>query len=212
VVEPSSLDTQFSAVTDVVTQNVIPPLQYGDLANLGLIGWNPAGLIRWSLELIQVSTGMPWFWTIVAGTAFWRILMLPVSIKSTRNAALVAIHEPALLAARDEYNATFQKDHPGARDAAVKELQQAYRKAGVSPLLVFVPFLQLPVALGVFFGIRGMCDHPVQQLKQSGLDFLPDLTAITSAADPYFTLPILAVVLMDVGMRVCGIVRASVHG
>src|SRR6202040_1249167 len=44
-------DSQLSSAADIITQNAIPSLQYGDLAHLGLIGWSPVGLVRWSLEV-----------------------------------------------------------------------------------------------------------------------------------------------------------------
>ena len=74
-VEPaSSLDT---VVADTPLDTPIPdllppPLQYGDFAELGLSGWTPSGIAAWTFEVVQVTTGMPWFYTIIAGTLFWR--------------------------------------------------------------------------------------------------------------------------------------------
>jgi hypothetical protein len=60
---PDALDT-LAALT---------PLHYGGLAVLGLT----AGLPSWMLELIIVSTGLPWFHPITAGTLYSRLLLLP---------------------------------------------------------------------------------------------------------------------------------------
>jgi membrane protein insertase Oxa1/YidC/SpoIIIJ len=68
------------------------PLQYGDLAALGLAGWSPAGLSSWMLEIINVLTGLPWFHTVIAGTLFSRLLLLPFSIKQLRNSSALAPH------------------------------------------------------------------------------------------------------------------------
>ena len=195
-------------MTDIITPDVISALQYGDLADLGLISWTPAGLIRWSLEVMQVSTGIPWFWTIVAGTVFWRMILLPLNIKGSQNTARLALHAPELEAAKKRVNAAYSKG--GAeRVQAMRELQDTYAKTGVSPgSMLLAPFAQLPVMFGLFFGIKGMCEHPIEQLKHSGFDFLPDLTVTTSVADPYFILPIILVAGMNFQMKVCEAIRA----
>ncbi|KIM75660.1 hypothetical protein PILCRDRAFT_91999 [Piloderma croceum F 1598] len=197
----SSVDAPPSSVTDFITPDMVPPLQYGDLADLGLISWTPAGLIRWSFEVMQVSTGIPWFWTIVAGTIFWRIILLPLNIRGSRNVARMTIHAPELEAANKRLKSTAGKEGPD-RQRAMKELADVYAKAGVSPRSVFlVPLVPLPVMIGLFFGVKGMCEHPIEQLKHSGFDLLPDLTAITSVADPYFILPIIVVATMNLQMK-----------
>jgi len=50
------------------------------------------------------------------------------------------------------------------------------------------------VSLGLFFGIKRMCAVPVEQMKWSGFDMIPDLTI----ADPTYILPTLLVALVNV--------------
>jgi YidC/Oxa1 family membrane protein insertase len=198
----SSVDTPPSSVTDIITSNMVPPLQYGDLADLGLIGWNPAGLIRWSLEVMQVSTGIPWFWTIVAGTILWRIVLLPFNINGSRNVARMNTHAPELEAAKARMAAAIRE---GAdKQQAAQEMTDVYRKTGISPSsMILTPFAPIPILIGLFIGVKGMCEHPIEQLKHSGFDLLPDLTAITSVADPYFISPIIIIALMNFQAKVC---------
>ena len=63
------------------------PLQYGDLTALGLTGRTAAGLSSWMLKLVNVSTGLPWFHTVLA----W-LLLLPLLIKQLCNSAALALH------------------------------------------------------------------------------------------------------------------------
>jgi YidC/Oxa1 family membrane protein insertase len=190
----------------ISSQASLLPMQYGDLANLGLIGWNPAGLARWSLELIQVSTGMPWFWTIVAGTAFWRLFVLPLTIMSSKNTVRLTTNADKLDAAKNRLLEARKTNDANKLNAAVKGMRETYKHIGVSPSLMFVPlFAQMPIAFGVFFGIKGMCELPVEQLTSSGLELLPDLTAITYVADPYCVLPIMGIVAMNIQMKVRGV-------
>lgn len=175
------------------------PLEFGGLAELGLISWTPAGLVRWSLEIVNVTTGMPWFHTIVATTLLYRILLVPLSIKSLRNSARLLPMTPRLVAVKDEMAAARQsKDMLAMQRVALKQ-RQIYTDAGVKmgPMMV-MPFVQLPVTLGLFFGIKKMCQLPVEQLKHSGLDILPNLTV----ADPYFILPLMVAAMINLQIKV----------
>src|SRR5579872_4846141 len=65
---PSSELTNISDIApaiDIPSALQVPPLNYGDLAALDFSHWTPVGVAQWAMELVQVSTGMSWFWTIV---------------------------------------------------------------------------------------------------------------------------------------------------
>lgn len=181
------------------TLAALAPLQYGDLTALGLAGWSPAGLSSWLLELVNVSSGLPWFHTIVAGTLLSRLLLLPFSIKQLRNSAALAPHQPRLLALKEELNKAYQTgDKLGVQRVALKQ-RRVYEESGVSMLpMLLMPFVQLPVTLGMFFGVKQLCALPLAQLHWSGVAFLPDLTV----ADPFYVLPIASAVLMNVQLAV----------
>ncbi|EKM52397.1 uncharacterized protein PHACADRAFT_260745 [Phanerochaete carnosa HHB-10118-sp] len=184
-----------SSALDTVAQ--ITPLQYGDLAAMGLASWSPAGLCQWFLEVSQVASGLPWFWTIVGATVVSRLIVFPFAVKSIRNAARMAPHQAEFEKLREEINkARISKDMVEMQRAVMKQ-QMLYKKIGVSlPGMVLPPFAQIPVTLGMFFGVKKMCDLPVPQLKQSGVDFWQDLTV----PDPMYVLPALATAGMNVGL------------
>ncbi|KAJ8522154.1 hypothetical protein ONZ45_g1207 [Pleurotus djamor] len=76
-------------------------------------------------------------------------------------------------------------DRLAMQRCALKQ-KKIYGDAGVSMWKMLVtPFVQLPVTLGIFFGLKKMCNLPVEQLKDSGVSWLPDLTV----PDPYGVLP-----------------------
>ncbi|KAF7985844.1 hypothetical protein HWV62_530 [Athelia sp. TMB] len=181
----------------------IPPLQPGDLSALGLLSYTPAGLVRWTLELLHTTTHLPWFWTIAGGTLLWRLTLLPVTIRATRNSAHMIQHGPALQAASEEFKAAVARTaDPVERAAAMHKMMGVYTAAGVNPrTMMLAPLLQLPVVLGLFLGIKGLCAHPLPQLTHSGLALLPDLTLPLSVADPWMVLPALSVLGMSLQMR-----------
>lgn len=190
--DASSIDTLTSALT---------PLQHGDLAALGFSSWWPTGFCYWLYESLNVTFHLPWFWTIVAGTAVTRILILPLFITSQQNSARLAPHQPELLKLRDELTrlSSGPNKDPLAVQRIVIKQKKLYEKANVNmfPMLA-MPFVQLPLQLGLFFGTRNLCQAPLEQMKWSGLEMMPDLTAI----DPYYILPIASALLMQVQLHV----------
>jgi len=101
------------------------------------------------LEFINVSSGLPWFHTIVAGTLLSRLLLLPFSIKQLRNSSALAPHQPRLLELKEELNRAYQTgDHLAVQRVALKQ-RRVYEESGVSMLpMLLMPFVQLPVTLG----------------------------------------------------------------
>lgn len=53
--------------------------------------------------------------------------------------------------------------------------------------IFLLPAVQLPIFLGVFWGLRGMANLPVESMKTGGLFWFTDLTV----CDPFFILPTL---------------------
>lgn len=183
----------------VDTLAALAPLQYGDLAALGLAGWTPSGLASWMLELINVSTGLPWFHTFIAGTILSRLLLLPFTIKQLRNSAALAPFQPKLLDLKTELDKAYKTGDKLAVQRVALKQRRVYEESGVSMLpMLLMPFVQLPVTLGMFFAVKNLCALPLEQLHRSGVSFLPDLTV----ADPYYVLPIASAVLMNVQLAV----------
>jgi YidC/Oxa1 family membrane protein insertase len=181
-----------------------PPLEFGDFSALGLTGWGLGGIAVVPFEWIQVLTGLPWFYTIIAGTLFWRLVMVPLALADIQDSAKMRSSEisktyKAFIAAKES------RDPVVVRAAALR-CQQARAKAGVKfRYQAARTAIQLPVAIGLFLAVKNMCELPLEQLKYSGVSFLPDLTLApgTAACDPYSIIPILSVVALNVQLNVC---------
>ncbi|KAF9458707.1 60Kd inner membrane protein-domain-containing protein [Collybia nuda] len=173
---------------DTAISHLPPALQYGDLAALGLASWTPAGLIRWSLEIINVATGLPWFWTIVAGSIFWKAILVPLSVQGLRNSARLLPLQPKIKEFQDEMAKLRVSGDKLALQRHALKMRKTYNDAGVNMgMSALIPIVQIPITLGMFFGVKAMCALPVVQMTYSGLSILPDLTV----PDPYMVLPIL---------------------
>lgn len=189
----------FPDAVDTSLTTVLPPLEFGDLASLGLISWTPAGLIRWSLELLNVSTGLPWFHTIILGTLLWRVLLAPLSIQTLRNTARLLPIQPRIVEVQGEMQRAKESGDKLALQRVALKMAKLYKDAGVSfGSTMLSPFVQIPVTFGLFFGIRKMCALPVVQLTNSGVSFLPDLTV----ADPYMILPLAVCAVVNLQISV----------
>ena len=186
-----------SNLTETLISNVPVALQYGDMAALGLVSWYPAGMVCWSMELLNVSTGMPWFWTIIAGSAFWRLLCVPFAIRGFQVSARIMPFQAQILELQNAITRTRQSQNPLELQRASQALSRFYKSHNINPLAGLVSMAQLPISLGVFLGVKKICDLPLEQLTNSGVTFIPDLTV----SDPTMVLPLAFFVLMNVQIK-----------
>lgn len=189
------LPADVSVSASEIATNVIPPLQYGDFATLGITSWWPSGIMSWSFELLQVSTGMPWFYTIIAGTLFWRAALIPTALTSIRNTARLRPYADQIKTLDEQ--AQGVKDRAAQMEIMLKK-QKLMEKAGVSLRSMFLPpIIQMVGNFGLFFAIKNMVQLPVVQLAQSGVWFLPDLTLTGD-----YVMPALVMLAMNVQFSV----------
>lgn len=197
---PAGVDVEgiSSNLTETLISNFPAALQYGDMAALGLAGWSPAGIVRWSMELINVSSGLPWLWTIVVGSAFWRLLCVPWAIKGFQVSARLAPLQPQILEIQKMVKKSKETQNPLEIQKAGQAMVQFYKAHNINPLAGLVSVVQLPITFGLILGVQKMCDLPLEQLKYSGVAFIPDLTV----ADPTMCLPLAMFVLVNVQIKV----------
>lgn len=152
------------------------------------------------MELIQVASGMPWFWTIVTVTLLSRLIVIPFNISSLRTAARLAPHQPRLMQLREE----LQKvggvtTDPIAVQRISLQQKKIYEEAGASLVAPLVtPFVQIPISIGLFLGIKRLCDFPLEQLKVGGYGWITDLTV----SDPTYALSVAMLALINVQLSV----------
>ena len=100
---------------------------------------------------------------------------------------------------KEELNQAYKTGDKLAVQRVALKQRKVYEESGVSMLpMLLMPFVQLPVTLGMFFGIKRLCVLPFEQHHWSGVSFLPDLTV----PDPYYVLPIASAVLMNLQLHV----------
>ncbi|KAJ7767395.1 60Kd inner membrane protein-domain-containing protein [Mycena maculata] len=198
-VDSDSFLTDSGIVADTIA--AIPPLQHGDLAALGLCHWTPSGLVQYSFELIHISTGLPWFHTFILATVFWRLVIFPFAVIGMRHTARLRPISKEMNAIQQEAAVARVNRDTLAMQRAALAASKLRADAGVNMLGLMAPMIQLPISIGLFLGIKRMCELPVIQLTQSGFEWLPDLTQ----PGPYYILPLLVAasgnVMISMGAR-----------
>lgn len=138
---------------------------------------------------------MPWFYTIIAGTLFWRGILIPTALTSMRNSARLRPYADQLKTLDEQ--AQGVKDRAAQMETMLKK-QKLMEKAGVSLRSMFLPpVIQMVGNFGLFFAIKNMVTLPVVQLAQSGVWFLPDLTLTGN-----YVMPTLVILAMNVQFSV----------
>ncbi|XP_060677674.1 mitochondrial inner membrane protein OXA1L isoform X2 [Hemiscyllium ocellatum] len=161
--------------------------QEAGLAELGLGGYTPVGLVQQILEFIHLEVGLPWWGAIVAGTVLARTLVFPVIVKGQREAAKLNNHLPEMTKLTNRMNEAKTTGNKFEFAKAYSDLMLFQKKHDVNPLRGFlVPLIQAPIFISFFVALRQMAYLPVPSLQTGGLWWFTDLTA----ADPFYLLPV----------------------
>ncbi|XP_027894742.1 mitochondrial inner membrane protein OXA1L isoform X2 [Xiphophorus couchianus] len=156
------------------------------LAELGLAGYTPVGLIQNLLEFFHMDLGLPWWGAIVVGTVLARLAVFPVIVKGQREAAKLNNVLPEMTKLTEKMNEAKQSGNKYEFAKAYSDLNLFQKKHDVNPLRGFlVPLIQAPVFISFFIALRKMAYLPVPSLQTGGVLWFTDL----SAADPFYILP-----------------------
>ncbi|KAG8596241.1 hypothetical protein GDO81_001781 [Engystomops pustulosus] len=181
----ASLPPPISEVAPTVIEAVSQAEQ--SLADLGLGGYSPVGLIQNFLEILHVNVGLPWWGAIVTGTVLARVLVFPLIVKGQREAAKLNNHMPQMTALTTRMNEAKRSGNKFEFSKAYSDLTLYQKKHDVNPLRGFlVPLVQAPIFISFFVALRQMSYLPVPSMQTGGLWWFADLTA----ADPYYILPL----------------------
>lgn len=152
-----------------------------------------------ALEFVQVTTGVPWWGTILLVTALTRLALLPFAIKQVRTTAAMAPVRPQMDALMAEVKEAKLQGDNARMQVSILKVRKLQRETGTGIGSVMTgPLLQASTSIVMFLAIKRLCDLPVPQLQYEGIAWLPSL----AAADPYYILPTLSVALMNLQIYV----------
>jgi len=172
-----------SSVSDSIQLVGDPPFDM-----LGLNSLWPPGRAQWLMEHIHNDLDIPWWTTIIIMTCIIRLITVKFVILSQKNTAKMTNNMPETQALQAKV--TDAKHRGDLYDQAkyTMELQKIIKdpERGVNPLASMAPLMvQMPFFIGMFLGLRGMANLPVESMTNGGLAWFTDLTVM----DPYYVLP-----------------------
>ncbi|XP_077357561.1 mitochondrial inner membrane protein OXA1L isoform X2 [Festucalex cinctus] len=176
--------TQSAVDTAEVLQAADPEAR---LAELGLAGYSPVGVIQNLLEFVHMDVGLPWWAAIVLGTVVARLAVFPVIVKGQREAAKLNNVMPEMTRLSSRMTEAKHSGNQFEFSKAYTDLTLFQKKHDVNPLRGFlVPLVQAPIFISFFMALRQMANLPVPSMQAGGALWFPDLTA----ADPFYILPL----------------------
>lgn len=200
----SELDADFSAFPDLDTSSLMDiPEKVGYLSNLGLdYGFGPTTLLKYVLENLHFTAGLPW-WGAIVGMAIM---------------ARAALVYPALIAQQESFKSRELRQDPLYRETQAKFMQAMIQGSAQSEMLelrmqmkllqegagiktwkMFLPVvIQIPLFVGGMRLMRTMAALPVPGLDSAGVLWFTDLTV----PDPLYILPLVGTAVMILGIRV----------
>jgi YidC/Oxa1 family membrane protein insertase len=160
--------------------------QKGELAAYGIGQGNwPSEYIERFLEDIHIYTGLPWWATIVCATFAARLILLPMTLGTLRNAQRLRNLAPEmkmLSTQMKEYGAAKNVEAQKKTQIDMFNMMQQHNVKFMSLRTMIPPGI---VLMSFFFGLREMAEKGLPSLKTGGTLWFTDLTV----PDPYYALP-----------------------
>lgn len=148
--------------------------------------WNLADQAINVVNLCHDMTGLGYAASIVAATCLLRVAIFPFAVKGQRAASRMAHLQPELALIKKRYEALGTPTAAEQR-AFAEQMQSLFKRYEVKPFAALAaPFVQTPIFLGMFFGMRKMPELFPTELGTGGMLWFVDLTV----PDPTYILPI----------------------
>lgn len=155
------------------------------------VAWDPTWYNFADQAIVAVKSfhefsGLEYGWSIVGITVFLRLGLFPIMVTAQRTTSRMAHLQPELTQMKNRYEALGT---PSRQDQVQfsKNMKALFAKYKVKPFRAFIgPLVQLPLFMGMFFGLKKMPDIYPNELATGGMFWFPDLTA----TDPLYILPL----------------------
>jgi YidC/Oxa1 family membrane protein insertase len=146
---------------------------------------NPSYAISAAIDNLHITLGIPYWEAIVLLTLAVRTAMIPLSIIQLKSQDTMMRLKPEM----DKINEAMRLD-PDKSSQNVqhysKQIRQLYAKHNFKPSSMLMPFMQLPIFIGFYVGIRDMATY-FPAVSSGGALWFTDL----AAADSTYTWPVI---------------------
>lgn len=147
--------------------------------------YSPTHLVMQAIEHVHLVAGIPYWEAIIISTLALRFLLVPSAIMVVRDVSKMRALQPEIKKIKESFSGVSAADDPTIRFKYGAEVTKLFKLNNVNPLRSSaVSFLQLPIFLSLFFGLKNMGTF-YPGYSSGGALWFADL----SAADPYYVLP-----------------------
>ena len=146
---------------------------------------NPSYVVMQGIDFLHTWMNVPYWEAIVIITLGVRLAMLPMSIAQIRTTSTLAILKPEI----DKLQAAALADPDKSSERGKRysqEMQEVFKRNNFHPMMMWTPFMQLPVFVAFFMGIREMGNY-FPGFRTGGILWFEDL----AGTDPTYVLPVL---------------------
>lgn len=188
----SLTDTSLSAANPVNVDAIVlaaAPVDKSVLNDIGLIapdlGYSPTQFVMQAVEQVHLIGELPYWEAIIISTLTVRLILLPSAIWVARDISQMKALQPEMRKIKESFGGVTSAEDPTLRFKFIAKVQELFKVHNLNPFRTTVlSFLQLPVFLTIFMGLRNMGNY-YPQFSSGGDLWFVDL----SAADPYMILP-----------------------
>ena len=166
------------------------PETIGYLRQIGLdYGWGFTTLNQWVLEHLHLTAGLTWGASIVTLAVAFRVLVWPLTAKSSDQSARLQAISPELKPLQETMKkAAEKKDQQQILQLRI-QIKDLFAQNDIKMYRIFVPILiQIPFQFGAFRLMRGMSSLPVPALESEHFLWMNNLLI----GDPYYILPVIS--------------------
>lgn len=187
---PNTTNTNTNTIATTTTTNtditaavtpetiIIPEVIVDKLPELG---YSPPDLICKAIDGFHTLTSLPYWQTIIIGTIFVRICLLPSAILSQRMTSRITYVKTEV----EKLNKLIELN-PQKKSIYDQETAYLYKKHKINPFGGFVnPIIQLPIFISTFFALRKIGTY-IPEFSTGGAFWFTDL----ASSDPMYILPV----------------------
>ncbi|CAM9746561.1 unnamed protein product [Chrysoparadoxa australica] len=152
-----------------------------------------------AVESLHTLSGMPYWLSICALTAVVKALTLPISVETLRNQAKMLAASGPMEELKKRMNADLAniQANPALQMKYQEEMQAIQQRHGISMgRMLLLPFMQMPIGITMFFGMKAMPEYYPEMAKGGALWFT-DLGTVDST----FILPVMVAVPLIINME-----------
>ena len=188
----SLTDTSLSASNPVNVDAIVlaaAPVDNSALSDIGVIapdlGYSPTQFVMQAVEQVHLIGELPYWEAIIISTLTVRLVLLPSAIWVARDISQMKALQPDVRKIKESFGGVTSAEDPTLRFKFVAKVQELFKVHNLNPFrTAALSFLQLPVFLSMFIGLKNMGNY-YPQFSTGGDLWFVDL----SAADPYMILP-----------------------